>query len=745
MKFAEHTSGYVIYPSVGTEFDSCDEAYEYYNLYSWECGFGIRWGKKRWSKNRRKNNGPEAKPYQLSQDFYCSCRGKPDGNVKTSSSKTGCKAMLRVHRTSDDGWIVVEHISEHNHPLSETCGEQKHWPSHHHLDKYTRDLVRMLRENNIGITKLYTILGNFFGSMQNVPATKRCLKTLCQKINREQAEDDIKKTMDLIRELRKSDPGFLFSVDTDEDGRIKSLMWTNSRSRMQYEHFSDVVSFDTTFKTNLYDMPFGLFVGVNNHLQTVLLGGVLMTDEKIDSFKWVFREFASLMGGREPRTILTDQCRSMEVALADEWQNTVHRWCKWHVLKRVKECLGTKYTSIREFRDKFHLMLNEMLTIENNAFLSQIYETREKWVKSYFKGVFCARMISTQRSESANHMLKNILSPGCTLRQFLDQYMKMQYIRDEDENYEERRNKLVSSGHRILFRIQCVRVKVHLYTKNRGSISSACTQESEFYRATEVVQGKHYVAEHYDLNRVQRWCKGKYEVEVVERGGKYIYECGLFEHFGLPCSHILRVMISTGVQQIPGDMVLQRWTKQARHLLPEELAQYRKDNPALMAQTYRHSSLMLKALHLVEMGDSNAESHTIAMQILDNGIESLHEVAKKKDGLGLGHPQAEVQLPILDGDQMDNFPERAPKRKKERGRPSNKRSKAGHEKLTRRPRFCSVCRSNKHTMQNCPDRDPATKKARRPPTCSGCGVNGHTVDRCGVNQQRLAATEYMFL
>ena len=74
MKFADHTSGYVINPSVGTEFDSCDEAYEYYNLYSWECGFGIRWGKKRWSENRRKNNGPEAKPYQLSQDFFCSCR-----------------------------------------------------------------------------------------------------------------------------------------------------------------------------------------------------------------------------------------------------------------------------------------------------------------------------------------------------------------------------------------------------------------------------------------------------------------------------------------------------------------------------------------------------------------------------------------------------------------------------------------------------------------------------------------------
>ena len=92
--------------------------------------------------------------------------------MKTSSSKTDCKAMLRLHRTSDDGCVVVEHISDHNHPLSETCGEKKRWPSHHHLDKYSKDLIRMLRENNIGITKLYTILEIFFGSMQNVPGRK---------------------------------------------------------------------------------------------------------------------------------------------------------------------------------------------------------------------------------------------------------------------------------------------------------------------------------------------------------------------------------------------------------------------------------------------------------------------------------------------------------------------------------------------------------------------------------------------
>ena len=84
--------------------------------------------------------------------------------------------MLRLHRTSDHGWVVVEHIVDHNHELSEKYGEKKHWPSHHHLYKYTKDLIRMLRENNIGITKLYSILGNFFGAMENVPTTKKMPK-----------------------------------------------------------------------------------------------------------------------------------------------------------------------------------------------------------------------------------------------------------------------------------------------------------------------------------------------------------------------------------------------------------------------------------------------------------------------------------------------------------------------------------------------------------------------------------------
>jgi hypothetical protein len=41
---AERPDQPIFFPYKGTVFNSCDEAKEFYNLYSWEKGFGIRIG-----------------------------------------------------------------------------------------------------------------------------------------------------------------------------------------------------------------------------------------------------------------------------------------------------------------------------------------------------------------------------------------------------------------------------------------------------------------------------------------------------------------------------------------------------------------------------------------------------------------------------------------------------------------------------------------------------------------------------
>ena len=56
---------HVFTPNVGTTFDSVAEAYEFYNLYSWEKGFGISYGKS------DKNRGND---YSTMQELQCSCQ-----------------------------------------------------------------------------------------------------------------------------------------------------------------------------------------------------------------------------------------------------------------------------------------------------------------------------------------------------------------------------------------------------------------------------------------------------------------------------------------------------------------------------------------------------------------------------------------------------------------------------------------------------------------------------------------------
>ena len=99
---------------------------------------------------------------------------------------------------------------------------------------------------------------------------------------------------------------FYYEVQVDNENIVKNVFWSHASQRAEYRDFGDVVAFDTTYKTNMYNMPVAMFVGSNHHLQNVVFGQALLQDEQADTFEWLFKSFQKCMtGSRDPRCIPT--------------------------------------------------------------------------------------------------------------------------------------------------------------------------------------------------------------------------------------------------------------------------------------------------------------------------------------------------------------------------------------------------------------------------------------------------------
>ena len=75
-----------------------------------------------------------------------------------------------------------------------------------------------------------------------------------------QARSMLKYFQDKIAE----NPSLQYALQMDCDEQIATIFWLDAKMIMDYAHFGDVVSFDTTFGTNNESSLFGVFVGFNH-------------------------------------------------------------------------------------------------------------------------------------------------------------------------------------------------------------------------------------------------------------------------------------------------------------------------------------------------------------------------------------------------------------------------------------------------------------------------------------------------
>jgi hypothetical protein len=175
-----------------------------------------------------------------------------------------------------------------------------------------------------------------------------------------------------------------YDFEVDAQGRLMRVFWTDATSRTNYKHFGDVVSLDSTYTTNQYNMIFVPITGVNHHLQSVFLGAAFLANEKIESYVWLFKTFVKAMGGVLPHLIITDEDASMKAAISKILPDTTHRLCMWHIMDKVPEKVRPSLREDQDFWDRLNSCVWGSETLEEfesnwSSFINDFQLNGNEW------------------------------------------------------------------------------------------------------------------------------------------------------------------------------------------------------------------------------------------------------------------------------------------------------------------------------------------------------------------------------
>ncbi|KAL5552488.1 hypothetical protein UlMin_039889 [Ulmus minor] len=135
----------------------------------------------------------------------------------------------------------------------------------------------------------------------------------------------------LASKIDSTDPTLYAKFAIDEEDRLCHIFWSDSECQQDYMCFSDVLAFDTTYRSNAFNKPLVMFVGVNNHFRTCVFGFALLLNEKIESYKWVLETFLDCMHRRQLAVVVTDGDAAMKAAIILCFPDSTHRLCGWHL------------------------------------------------------------------------------------------------------------------------------------------------------------------------------------------------------------------------------------------------------------------------------------------------------------------------------------------------------------------------------------------------------------------------------
>ncbi|XP_058783612.1 protein FAR1-RELATED SEQUENCE 5-like [Vicia villosa] len=573
-------------PAIGKVFDTLEEGGNFYKRYAHCVGFSVRNSSEtkdkdgvKWKYFLCSKEGFKVEKMVFSPELIVSENSLPKTR-KRKMTREGCNARIAFKRTIDGRYEVAKFFEGHTHALV-TPRKKQFLRSTRSVSNVHKNLLFSCNRANVGTSKVYQLLKEQVGSYDNIGCTKRDIQNYSRNLKELIKDSDAHIFIDNFRRKKETSHSFYYDFEVDKEGRLKYVFWADGISRKNYSLFGDVISFDTTYNTNKYHMIFAPFTGVNHHRQSITFGAALLADEKVDSFVWLFESFLKAMGGHKPIVVITDQDPAMKIAIEKVFTGSSHRFCMWHILKKLSEKVGASLNgnvdfnsrfmscvwnsdSSKEFESRWKTIINEF-GLEENGWLCQMYDIRNMWIPAYFNDIFLGGILrTTSRSESENSFFGNYLNKNLSLVEFWIRY---------DSAIDSQRYKELLADNDTLHSIP--ELKLHMDLEKHGR--EIYTHENFYIFQKELwsacvdcgIEGTKEKSDRFvfyilDNNMVNNNKVSKHRKVICHFSDDIARcSCKMFESEGMPCRHILFVLKGKGLNEIPSGYIVNRWTKLA--------------------------------------------------------------------------------------------------------------------------------------------------------------------------------------
>ncbi|XP_016206098.1 protein FAR1-RELATED SEQUENCE 5-like [Arachis ipaensis] len=512
-------------------------------------------------------------------------------------TRSCCRARIRARLdTKIQKWKVVSLYEEHSHELVDPL-DVSMMPEFRTFSVSDKDQGKNLHDIGIRTCHILGYLAAQKGGYANLSFNQKDMYNLITQHRKEKVKGgDANAAISYLRGKVGNDSYFFGKYTLSNENRLENLFWANGTSRIDYECFGDVLTFDSTYNRNIYNKPLVIFSGSNHHGQTVIFGCGLLVNEDIGSYKWLLETFLEAMGSKHPTAVVTDGDLSMREAIKQVFPYATHRLCAWHLHRNACE------------------------KVKNSGFLNDFKKLIYANVSVVEFQVMWEDMVArtTSQCEGINSLIKAYVRKKDTLEFINNMETVVSHYRN-NERVAEFNSKytdpvLVTS----LPTLEDFAAKTftrNMFREVRKEIEGACAMNTEL-----VI---------HDSGKLYFKCNifGVPEIDHVvefDRVREMLRcECLWFENRGIPCMHIFVCLKHQHVEVIPECLVCKRWTKIAK----SDFMKTNVDDPSDSDKVLkcRLGVLGAECSRLMDVACKNSSDFVEAMNVVVNTIRKLQK------------------------------------------------------------------------------------------------------------------------